>query len=62
MPPGLVWIAGNTSYTSSTNGGYVSTGQLVFNGGLSQTINGDVINANRVEVDTLTALRFNRAR
>ena len=48
---GLVWIAGNTSYTSSTNGGYVSTGQLVFNGGLSQTINGDVINANRVEVD-----------
>ncbi|MEC7268236.1 MAG: hypothetical protein VXV82_06405, partial [Bacteroidota bacterium] len=48
---GLVWIAGNTSYTSSTNGGYVSTGQLVFNGGTSQTINGDVINANRVEVD-----------
>ena len=48
---GLVWIAGNTSYTSSTNGGYVSTGQLVFNGATSQTINGDVINANRVEVD-----------
>ena len=53
---GLVWVAGNTSYTSSTNGGYVSTGQLVFNGGLSQTINGDVINANRVEVNNASGV------
>ena len=48
---GLVWITGNTTYTSSTNGGYVSTGRLVFNGSTTQSINGDVINANRVEVD-----------
>ncbi len=53
---GLVWIAGNTSYTSSTNGGYISTGKLVFNGGTSQTINGDVINANRVEVDNFNGV------
>jgi len=48
---GLVWVAGNTSYTSSANGGYVSTGRLIFNGSVTQTIDGDVINANRVEVD-----------
>ena len=53
---GLVWIAGNTSYTSSTNGGYISTGKLVFNGGTSQTINGDVINANRVEIDNFNGV------
>ena len=53
---GLVWITGNTTYTSSTNGGYVSTGQLVFNGSTTQSINGDVINANRVEVDNVSGV------